>query len=94
MPANKKYLIQSPWARASKVLAAIFGGLIASTAFHLALGLWLDTRVVMATTIYTMFIVWPLLMLVVYWIEKPWMAWAILIGITLISALGIYLGKM
>lgn len=93
MPANKKYLLKSGWARASKVLAAIPGSLAASLALHLALALWVGFDYVVPTSTFSVFIVWTGLMLLVYRIEKPWKSWAVLFIILLICVIGIVLGK-
>lgn len=93
MPANKKYLMQSGWAKASKVIAAILGGLLASIALHMVLAIWIDQKIMLTITLFTMFIVWPLMMVMVYWIRKPWVSWAVLMSITLVCSVGIYIGK-
>ena len=93
MPANKKYLLKSGWARASKVLAAILGSLAASLALHMALALWVGFDYVLPTSTFSVFIVWTGLMLLVYRIEKPWKSWAVLLIILLICVTGIVLGK-
>lgn len=93
MPANKKHLLKSGWARASKVLAAILGSLAASLALHMALALWVGFDYVLPTSTFSVFIVWTGLMLLVYRIEKPWKSWAVLLIILLICVTGIVLGK-
>lgn len=93
MPANKKYLLKSGWARASKVLAAILGSLAACLALHMALALWVGFDYVLPTSTFSVFIVWTGLMLLVYRIEKPWKSWAVLLIILLICVTGIVLGK-
>ncbi|MEM8897650.1 MAG: hypothetical protein AAGC85_06075 [Bacteroidota bacterium] len=94
MPAKKKYLHQSGWDKAGKVTAAFFGGLFATMGLHMAAALWLDMQTVFSTTLYSFFIIWPLMMVGVYWIRKPWISWAVMMGICLFSGVFIYLGKM
>ena len=94
MPANKKYLIKSPWTRTSKVLAAFLGGLLATLALHLAFAVWGDEKIVLSTTLYSFFLIWPLFMLMVYWIKKPWQSWAILLSVIVIFGIITYLGKI
>ncbi|MEM6633651.1 MAG: hypothetical protein AAF694_28520 [Bacteroidota bacterium] len=94
MPAKKKYLHQSSWAKTGKFTAALLGGLFASIGIHMALALWLDPRIVISTTLWSMFLVWPAMMLIVYWIKKPWVSWAVMLGLTVVSGLFIFLGKM
>lgn len=93
MPANKKYLIKSGWTKTSKFLAAFLGSLIALTSVVIALTSWLDPYVVLWTASYWSFIVWIFLMLMVYWTRKAWVAWLILLGITLVSTLFFYLAN-
>ena len=42
MPANKKYLTQSPLQRFLKITAGFVGGFIITEAFHMVLALWFD----------------------------------------------------
>ena len=93
MPANKKYLITSGWTKTSKFLAAFLGSLIALTSAVMAFSSWFDPYTVLWTASYWSFIIWIFLMLMVYLIRKAWVAWLILVGITLVSALFIYLGN-
>ncbi|MGM8360647.1 hypothetical protein ACSV4D_01890 [Flavobacterium sp. ARAG 55.4] len=51
MPANKKYLSQSPWFKLGKLSAAILGSLMASVMLHAALAVWTDRDIVMATAV-------------------------------------------
>lgn len=94
MPANKKYLIKSPWIKFSKLMAAILGGFIVSIAIHLALALWIDLSLVLVTSIFSVFIIWAVLMLVVYWMKSPLKAWGLLLLTLIICSAAIYLGKM
>ncbi|WP_157757663.1 hypothetical protein [Pseudalgibacter alginicilyticus] len=91
MPANKKYLMQSGWAQTSKVVASILGSLLASFGFHLALASYIWQTAIVATSVYSVFVLWGFLIIVVYWVKKPWVAWAILLSIIILSALAIYL---
>ncbi|WP_435137124.1 hypothetical protein [Formosa sp. A9] len=93
MPANKKYLSQSSWFKFGKLTAAILGSLLASVAIHAALATWLDRSVVLATAVYSGFIVWVGFMLVTYWFPKVWQAWSFLIGIVALCAIVILLAK-
>ena len=85
--------MQSPWAKTSKVLAAIVGGLLGSLGVHMSLALAIGYTYVVPTSVFTVFIVWVCFMLVVYWVEKPWKAWGILGLIIATSAIIIYLLK-
>ncbi|WP_192348550.1 hypothetical protein [Algoriphagus sp. Y33] len=93
MPANKKYLTQSPWIKLGKLSAAVVGGLLASVGFHMALAIWIDRALVLTAAVYSVFIIWVGLMLVSYWVPRVWQAWGLMVLIVLISALAIYLGR-
>ncbi|QDO92572.1 hypothetical protein FNB79_00765 [Formosa sediminum] len=91
MPANKKYLMQSGWAQASKIIASVLGSLIASFGFHLALSSYFWQTQIVATSLFSIYMLWAGLVIVVYWVKKPWMAWAILLPIIILSAIAIYI---
>ena len=94
MPANKKYLTRSNWAKAGKLLAAILGGFLSSTAFHLALASVFDTVIVWGTAIYSTFILWGFFILWVYWIRIAWKAWLVSFAVVAVCAAIIYISKM
>jgi hypothetical protein len=93
MPANKKYLMKSGWAKASKVIAAILGSFVASMGLHLALTYWLYRPTVLITSTYSVFVVWLLLMLWVYAAKTAKRSWMILGSILALSAILTVLGK-
>jgi len=93
MPANKKYLMKSGWAKASKVIAAILGSFVASMGLHLALTYWLHRPTVLITSTYSVFVVWMLLMLWVYAAKTATRSWMILGSILALSAILVVLGK-
>lgn len=94
MPANKKYLLKTRLGRTSKILAVMLGSLVASITLHLALAPWLGREYVVPTSIFSFLIVWVAFMVLVYWIQKPWKSWLLLLLVILVSGIGIYLGKM
>ena len=91
MPANKKYLTTCFWAKLGKASAAIVGGLVTTTAIHLAFASLLDPMIVWGTAIFTTFLLWAGIILFIYWIRVAWKAWMFCIALTLISAAVIYL---
>lgn len=93
MPANPKYLTTSGWIKFGKISAAIFGSLIATVSFHLALATWLNPSIVWGTSIFSLFILWAGLILVTYWVRKVWQIWGILFLISATSIITIYLGQ-
>ncbi|MEM7550984.1 MAG: hypothetical protein AAF363_14970 [Bacteroidota bacterium] len=93
MPANKRYLTTSFWAKFGKITAAIIGGLVTSTAFHLALASQFNTMIVWGTAIFTTFLLWAGIILFVYWIRVAWKAWLFCTIVTMASAAIIYLSN-
>jgi hypothetical protein len=94
MPANTKYLTKSSWQKTAKITAGIIGGYIITALFHLSLALWLPYhKEVLITSIYTVFILWGVLLIVPFLFKNGWKAWILYIVIS-ISLYGIYfLGK-
>ena len=94
MPANKKYLNISPWARASKILAGLLMGYIIASSFFLALAYIVPNyQTVLVLAIWGIFILWVTLMIIPYFFEKVWKVWAIYIGVELVLLLLIFLSK-
>ncbi|MEM8969701.1 MAG: hypothetical protein AAGE93_25000 [Bacteroidota bacterium] len=94
MPANKKYLLTSGWAKASKVTAAILGGLILTSILHILPALLWDAELVILCVWFTFPSIWVLVMLFVYWIKSPQRVWGVISSISLIGAAIIYFIKM
>ena len=92
MPANKKYLTQSPWLRLSKILAGVVGGYAVMFSFHLLLTKVFPKEQVIATSFFTGYIMWALLLLMAFLIQNVWKVWGIYIGLTLIFSLPFLLG--
>lgn len=93
MPANNKHLIQSNFTKFSKVFAALIVAMIASISLHLALALCIGYSYIIPTSLFSIFILWGFLMIMVYWIKSPWKSWGILLLTILISIVVIYLAK-
>ncbi|CAM1371269.1 conserved membrane hypothetical protein [Tenacibaculum sediminilitoris] len=94
MPANSKYLNQSPWQRFAKISAGLIGGYIISALLHLCLVLWLpNPKEVLITSIYTIFIIWGALLIVPYLFKNGWKAWILYIIISIILYIIYYLGS-
>ncbi|MFL9830649.1 hypothetical protein ABS764_07270 [Flavobacterium sp. ST-87] len=66
---------------------------MASVMLHAALAVWTDRDIVMATAVYSGFIVWVGFMVITYWVSKVWQAWSILGGIILLSTMAICFGR-
>jgi hypothetical protein len=87
MPANKKYLTQSPWQRFAKISAAILGGLMVAVTFHMALASWLDHVSIIITSTFTAFIMWAILMVVAFLAKNGWKIWGLYLLVS--AALGV-----
>lgn len=92
MPANTKYLTQSPWIKLGKLSACILGCLVTTLSIFIALATWFDRTAVMGTFMYSSFMVWTGLMLAVYWLPKVWQVWGLLLLLTGVSIVATYLG--
>ncbi len=91
MPAKKKYL-SGGWTRLSKVIAALLGGYVATALFHIAIATNVaDDTPVLLTATFTVFLMWAGLMILVFFMKKAWMAWAMIFSISIVSSLFIYL---
>lgn len=90
MPANKKYLTQSPLQRFLKITAGFVGGFIITEAFHMVLALWFDFGAIMFTIRYAGFMLWAALMIVAFLAKSGWKIWGIYLSITFILSVIIY----
>ncbi len=90
MPANKKYLTQSPWIKLSKVLAGSVGGYLVTISFHAALTRVFPKEYVIVTSFITAYLLWATLLLVAFLIPKAWKTWAIYVVLIGLFS-GIYL---
>ena len=93
MPANKKYLTQSPWLRLSKILAGTAGGYAVMMSFHLLLTFVLPKEGVIATSFFTGYILWAFLLLYAFIAQNVWRVWMLYIVLTILFAAP-YLLKM
>ena len=93
MPANKKYLTPSPWQRFAKITAAIFGGLMVSVLFHMALASWVNHVTVIITSTFSAFILWAILMVVGFLGKNGWKTWGIYLLTSLLLGVIFYIGN-
>lgn len=94
MPANSKYLTTNFWQQFAKISAGIVGGYIVASLLHIALALWLPNfKVVLVTSIFTIFIVWGGLMIVPFLFKNGWLVWLLYLGLSFLFAVAIYFGK-
>jgi hypothetical protein len=94
MPANSKYLNQSPWQQFAKISAGLIGGYIISALLHMCLVLWLpNPKEVLTTSIYTIFIVWGALLVVPYLFKNGWKVWILYLIISIILYVIYYFGN-
>lgn len=77
MPANPKYLEKSNWQKFAKISAGIIGGCTISILIHLILPILFQPyhKELLLTAIYTMYILWTLLIFVPFFFKNGWIAW-------------------
>ncbi|MGB1041912.1 MAG: hypothetical protein ACPGU6_00830 [Tenacibaculum sp.] len=94
MPANPKHLTKSSWQQFAKITAGIIGGYIVSALFHMCLALWLpNPKEVLITSIYTLYIVWCVLLIIPFLFKNGWKAWGLYLLISCILFIGYYFGN-
>ncbi len=94
MPANPKYLTKSRMQRFAKISAGLLGGYLIAALLHISLALWLpDPKMVLITSVYSIYLVWVLCLIIPFLLKNGWMAWAIYLGIILVLAVTVYFGK-
>ena len=95
MPANPKYLSKSIAQRISKISAAVLGGYLVSSTFHMALALWLpDHKIVLITSVFTLFILWMALMIIPFLAKNGWKVWGIYLLVTLLFSVAVHYGQI
>ncbi|MEM7509319.1 MAG: hypothetical protein AAF388_00220 [Bacteroidota bacterium] len=94
MPANKKYLTNSPWQKGAKLTAGFIGGFILSSSFHTAIASWWNRAEVVATSGFSLFLLWAGLMIVAFLAKNGWKLWGIYIAASALFAGLTYLGKV
>ncbi|MFZ4861701.1 hypothetical protein ACL9RF_05900 [Sphingobacterium sp. Mn56C] len=66
MPANKKYLIKSPWLRLARLLVGVLGGYVLMLSVHLCLSLFFPANAFVITAYLTGYLMWVFLLLWAY----------------------------
>ncbi len=94
MPANPKHLTSSGWQQFAKVSSGILGGYFVSTTLHLALAIWTNHKVVLITSLYSIFILWVVLLILPFLFKNGWKAWILYTLLILIFGVMIYYGKL
>jgi len=87
MPANKKHLTKSPWLRLAKILAGVVGGYTVMFSFHLLLARIFPQENVIATSFFTGYILWAILLLLAFLAKNVWKVWAAYIVLTVLFSL-------
>ncbi|WP_020533218.1 hypothetical protein [Flexithrix dorotheae] len=87
MPANPKYLTNSPWQRFAKISAGFLGGFGVSITFHLALAAWLNRPNIIITSAFTAFLLWGGLMILAFLAKNGWKLWGFYLLMTLFFGL-------
>lgn len=78
MPANPKYLTNSPWQQFAKLSSGILGGYAISALLHAVLLQWFPFySEILVTTIISLFIMWCILLIIPYLFENGWKVFGI-----------------
>ena len=95
MPANKKYLTNSFHQKFAKLSAGILGGYAISALLHMALAFWLPNhKLVFITSVFSLFLVWMLLIIISYLYQNAWKVWGIYLAIIALLYGAVYFGKI
>ena len=95
MPANQKYLTTSIGQCVAKLTSGIIGGYILASLVHIIIAqLVAEPKIVIATSMYSIFLVWMVLLLLPFLFKNGWKAllWYVL-SIVMCSVL-VYLLKI
>jgi len=87
MPANKKYLTKSPWLRLSKILAGTIGGYTVMFSFHMLLTKVFPQENVIATSFFTGYLLWAILLLLAFLAKNVWKVWAAYLILTVLFSI-------
>lgn len=90
MPANPKHLEKSSKQRFAKISAGTLGGYILSFLTHACFLPWVDSRVVMETASYSLFILWIPLLILPFLFKNGWYCWLIYLVMALVLSLLLY----
>jgi hypothetical protein len=87
MPANKKYLTKSPWARFSRILLGTVGGYAVMISFHVLLAELFPSENVIVTAFFTGYLLWAFLLFWAFLEPKLGRLALTYIGLTLLFSL-------
>ncbi|MDT7830447.1 hypothetical protein RQM65_17395 [Pricia sp. S334] len=82
MPANKKYLTQSPALRFAKISAGFVGGYMVTQALHMLLIKWWSTASAIITLQFAGFALWAILMILAFLSKNVWITWGVYLLVT------------
>jgi hypothetical protein len=86
MPANKKYL-SSPGQRILKITAGFIGGYAVMLSFHVLLTFIFPKGDIVATAIFSGYILWAILLLAAFLAKNGWKIWAIYLLLALVFSI-------
>lgn len=84
MPANKKYLTNTPLQAFAKISAGFVGGYMVTEGLHLTMAVFFDLANAVMTLRYLGFVIWVGLMIVALLFKNGWKAWLLYLIISLI----------
>ena len=90
MPANKKYLTKSPIVRLLRMVAGFFGGYAVAVSFHLLLARYFNPGDVLITAYFSCIILWAVLLLLAFLVDKVWKIWLIYALLTVVFCIPLF----
>lgn len=72
MPANKKYLTNSPLDKIIRILSGFGMGYLINILFFSIMGKWIDQGSVLMTVQFLGFLLWAVLLITSFLIKNPW----------------------
>ena len=76
MPANPKYLTQSPWQKVAKLSAGIIGGYTITALLHMFIAIQIPLHnEIIVTSTFSLFLIWCILLIIPYLFNNGWTVW-------------------
>jgi len=86
MPANKKYLTNSPLEKFLKITAGFLGGYCVMITFHHLLCYIFESKNVIITAAFTGYLLWAILLLLAFLAKSGWKIWLYYLLLTAVFA--------
>ena len=95
MPANPKHLNTNKWSRIGKISAAILGGYLVTSFFHLAIVQWVHNfKITINTWRFSLYLIWMFFLFLPFFFKQAWKCWVLYLSVMILFALVFYLGRI